>query len=146
MHVPTTLPRDRYNAYMRVYMTARYHRRRAMAIALLGGKCVECGTTENLELDHIDPASKTFNVGSRTVSEARYLEELKLCQLLCTHHHKIKTATGNSVEHGGGLSGKKNCKCDPCKEVKRLYYKHTKAGTLAEYKKEFHTRVASSIG
>jgi hypothetical protein len=138
MHVPSALPRDEYNAYMRVYMAARYHRRRAMAIALLGGKCVECGTTENLELDHIDPASKTFYVGGRTVSEARYLEELKLCQLLCTHHHKVKTAKARSVEHGGGLSGKRNCKCDPCKGRRNVYQKHRYSGTLDQYKKEFY--------
>lgn len=107
-----------------------------MALKLLGGVCVVCGTTEDLELDHIDPKLKTFNVGSRTVSEERYLEELKLCQLLCREHHKIKTAAAQSVEHGEGLSGKKNCTCDPCKARKKIYYKHTKAGTLDEYKVE----------
>lgn len=128
--------KEEYNAYMRVYMTARYHRRRAMAIELLGGKCVACGTVKDLEIDHVDPAAKTFNVGSRTVSEARYLAELKLCQLLCKYHHKIKTAAGNSVEHGGGLTGKKNCRCDLCKPLKNTYYRHHKNGTLAQYRAE----------
>lgn len=35
---------------------ARYRNRlRAKLIAILGGRCVECGTEENLEPDHLQP-------------------------------------------------------------------------------------------
>jgi 5-methylcytosine-specific restriction endonuclease McrA len=45
-----------YNAYMNKYMKERYERRRSEAVASLGGKCVVCGTTDRLELDHINPS------------------------------------------------------------------------------------------
>lgn len=42
--------KEEYNAYMRKYMLERYYRRKAEAIIALGGKCVKCGSTDNLEL------------------------------------------------------------------------------------------------
>ena len=53
---------DEYREHMRVYMMERYHKRRAEAVQLLGGKCVVCGTTEGLEIDHVDRSLKTMNV------------------------------------------------------------------------------------
>lgn len=66
----------------------------------LGGKCESCGTTENLEFDHIDPNSKKFSVTERlpeTPPGYPYTElvweEVDKCQLLCTSCHKKKTYT-----------------------------------------------------
>jgi 5-methylcytosine-specific restriction endonuclease McrA len=42
-------------AYMRTYIKARRKVRRARLIELLGGQCVRCGSTDELEFDHIDP-------------------------------------------------------------------------------------------
>ena len=40
-------------AYMRTYIMARRKVRRARLIELLGGRCVRCGSTDELEFDHI---------------------------------------------------------------------------------------------
>ena len=53
-------------------------KRKATMIKMLGGKCVDCGTTENLQFDHIDPSKKSFNI-SCVLSE-RMLTELEKCQ------------------------------------------------------------------
>lgn len=110
------------NAYMAEYMNRRYHQRRARAIAILGGCCVICGSTESLEIDHADRATKLIDLGRRwSTSESAYLAELAKCQLLCRQHHKEKSANEASVAHGGGVSGKRNCKCAPCRARKSEY-------------------------
>jgi hypothetical protein len=107
---------------MREYMLKRYHKRRSESIEKLGGKCVVCGVTENLEIDHIDRTTKTMAIsGLWSANIVRYEAELKLCQLLCEEHHKQKTSRENSVEHGGGKTGKRNCYCELCAPLKRAY-------------------------
>jgi 5-methylcytosine-specific restriction endonuclease McrA len=44
---------------MRGYIKARRKYRRER---LLGGECVRCGATDDLEFDHIDPKTKAFAV------------------------------------------------------------------------------------
>lgn len=90
--------RDEYNAYMREYMLRRYHARRAESYEILGGVCVACGTNENLQIDHIDPALKTTEISKLwSIAKVRYLKELELCQLLCKPHHIEKTS-GEATE------------------------------------------------
>lgn len=111
-----------YNADMSPRGLARYHKRRAEAIAMLGGACVKCGSIENLEFDHIDRGSKLDELGILfTRSKAATLEELEKCQLLCKPCHIEKTRSELTVGHGGGLSGMRNCKCEPCRAKKRAY-------------------------
>ena len=62
----------------------------------LGNKCVKCGTTKNLQFDHIDPKTKCFNVNPQDSWE-KTLPELYKCQLLCKLCHLEKTAT---VDYG----------------------------------------------
>jgi 5-methylcytosine-specific restriction endonuclease McrA len=125
--------REEYNAYMRDYQKARYYRRRLEAIASLGGKCVTCGRTEDLEFDHINPSDKTYNVARILTggSEQKVQAELQKCQLLCKECHDKKTyavdGDQKTVGHGGGNSGKRNCKCEPCKLKKAEYMKNNKA-------------------
>lgn len=117
--------REQYNAYMAQYMKKRMADRRAKAIIQLGGKCVQCGSTENLEFDHVnrdpDPRSRRGRGTMWTFSEKRLQAELEKCQLLCHDCHHEKTMGEISVPHGGGLSGKKNCPCVPCKQRKAEY-------------------------
>lgn len=109
------------------YHRKYYNARVARLIRLLGGKCAVCGGTENLEFDHVDPADKAFAITQRVKwSDETVLPELAKCQLLCQAHHKVKTIAAVSVEHGGGLSGRKNCKCDPCKARKAEYMREWK--------------------
>ena len=65
---------------------------RAHYVGLMGGKCVKCGTTENLEVDHINPEDKTLRISSMWLRKHdRIMEELDKCQLLCGDCHKQKT-------------------------------------------------------
>lgn len=119
--------RDCYNAYMRTYNLERYHRRRADAIALLGGKCAWCGSTEQLEVDHRDRTQKEVELSNAGVAEAKYWKEVTTkCHLLCRYCHRVKTAGETAVEHGGGVSGKRNCPCEPCRARKSEYMKNWK--------------------
>lgn len=54
------------------------------------GPCRRCGSTANLEVDHIDPAMKVHH---RVWSWARDRREAELrkCQVLCHRCHKAKT-------------------------------------------------------
>ena len=88
--------------YHRAYNLARYHRLRAEYIELLGGQCAVCGSCEQLEFDHVDPSTKTIDIGrllnvSKEVRDA----EMSKCQLLCKLHHIRKTSREAGVEHGG---------------------------------------------
>ncbi len=111
-----------YNAYMKSYMNARWKKRRAKAEARLGGKCNLCGSTEELEFDHIDPSTKATTIGrASSMNDEKFWKEVDKCQLLCGVHHRLKTSSEQSVGHGGGVSGKRNCKCQPCKQMKAKY-------------------------
>lgn len=128
---------------MAQYMKKRYHERRAIVLKTLGGKCVVCKSTKDLEMDHVDPQKKSFN-GTRMsgVSEKRFLEEIKKCQLLCDKHHTRKTVhdIGKKWAKGthGTLSSYRYCKCSICKKANSDWsrnYKRTRNSTA---------RVASS--
>ena len=124
---------EAYNAYMRTYMLNRYHEKRKQAIERLGGQCVDCGATENLEFDHADAKLKSFNIARIWSYKRERLEvELAKCVLRCKSCHLAKTYQVDrpTINHGGGVSGKRGCKCDPCKAKKSEYnrnYKKTRA-------------------
>lgn len=110
------------NEYHREYNLRRYHTRRQHAIEQLGGKCVDCGSTNDLEFDHTVREDKLFDSKRwMNVSLAKFEAEIQKCVLRCSPCHKIRTSQQMGVEHGGGTSGKRNCKCAPCKQRKREY-------------------------
>jgi hypothetical protein len=77
---------------MRVYMASRRARIRRELLAMLGGKCVWCGSPEDLHFDHKDPKTKLFDIASGLDRpRAQILAEVKKCQLLCGQHHREKT-------------------------------------------------------
>lgn len=85
--------------YMRRYMLDRYNRRKEEAIQFLGGVCVDCGTTNMLEFDHIEPTTKSFVIGKKlsSVSKEKLKEELEKCQLLCKTCHDEKHYNNGGV-------------------------------------------------
>lgn len=114
--------REEYNEYMRVYMTKRYHARRARAIEYLGGKCIDCGTSDSLEFDHKDPSQKTIDISGQSYSEERFMAELLKCELRCKPCHHRKTMTQRSFRAGGcGERGLWRCPCVKCKNARRIY-------------------------
>lgn len=86
------MPYADYNRKMAEYMKKRYHERRAAALETLGGKCSVCGTTEDLEIDHIDADDKEIPLNKMwSVSKERFFRELVKCQALCKTHHDEKS-------------------------------------------------------
>jgi len=88
--------KKRYTEYMKKYMKKRWSNRRQEAIEYLGGKCVKCGSTEELEFDHLSKTSKEFTLadfGSK--NEEDFHKELKKCRLLCKPCHYERTAKQN---------------------------------------------------
>ena len=82
--------RNKENAYK---WQSEYKKQRRQKIKdYLGGKCVGCGTTENLQFDHLDRTQKEFNI-SRNVCMAwdKLTAEADKCQLLCKDCHNVKT-------------------------------------------------------
>lgn len=108
-------------------------KRRQRARDYLGGVCASCESTDGLEFDHIDPSTKQEHVSeaiARHWSWARLVPELDKCQLLCRPCHiqkSVDNLDGRIVAHGGGMSGKKNCPCVPCKSRKSEYNRNYKA-------------------
>ena len=67
--------------------------KKAICLEYLGGKCVVCGTTHNLEFDHIKREGKKYEISSRVSNNFDNIkEELDKCQLLCAPCHLDKTA------------------------------------------------------
>lgn len=96
-----------YNAYMREYLTRRYHERRAVVVEMLGGQCVECGSTDDLELDHADATAKSYDL-CKILSASpwdKIMFELPKIQLLCAQHHRAKTTQDMAMHRARRAAG-----------------------------------------
>lgn len=117
----------------REYQRERYRIKKTEAVAELGGRCVKCSSTEDLQFDHIDPTSKVKNV-TVMFNTVKWKDEIKKCQLLCRKCHIDKSIIDKghkkAVGTHGTLSSYKYCKCDLCRDAKseysREYYKRVK--------------------
>lgn len=80
------------------------------------GPCAVCGSNENLEVDHINPATK-LDHRVWNWAEPRRLKELAKCQILCSDHHKEKTAKYRALvlKHGTASMYSRGCRCDSCR-------------------------------
>lgn len=135
-----------------------YQKFRDKCFDVIGRVCVECGSTENLEIDHKDRSQKKFGV-SKMMAPSRWpevLEELRKCQPLCSKCHKKKSkqemsVSGGQVKHGTLYQYGRGCRCDECRmrqsEYKRQWraetgqtksirnpYKKAVCGTVSMYK------------
>lgn len=111
----------------RAYRERRYAKRIELGLKTLGEKCVVCEATEKLEFDHIDPSTKLFDITTGWTRKLDlFMAELAKCQLLCAEHHLEKTKRDKGVEHGGGVWGKRNCPCDPCRLKRNEYMRNWK--------------------
>lgn len=85
--------------------------------------CVICGSTDRLEIDHVDRNTKV-NHRIWSWSKTRRDEELAKCQVLCYEHHLEKTvreSKGVQVPHGDDTRYTKwKCRCAPCTEAHRV--------------------------
>lgn len=117
--------KEKHNAYHRDYQKRRYHKRRSEALQRLGNKCAVCGSQEEMEIDHIDFTNKSFSVSRLWgVTESKFWDEIKKCQILCKFHHQEKTigeiAIRRPLTHGKYWAAYKHrCKCDLCEQYKK---------------------------
>lgn len=112
-------------------MTTPYQKRRQYAIEKLGGKCNVCGSTKNLQIDHIFRQEKSFPISQMwSISLERFNAELDKCQLLCKDCHKAKTlwevGQKPAITTHGTLSAYRYCKCNVCRKAYSDYYKEYK--------------------
>lgn len=122
--------------YMRDYMRRRYHDRRQKVIQELGGKCVSCGSQNNLQLDHKDRKKKTMRMADlHSVNDEQLQKELKNVQLLCKNCHDNKTREAwdfgaPKPRHGTySMYQRHKCRCPKCVAAYReLYEKRRAAG------------------
>ena len=74
------------------YHKSYYKARMDILKQLLGGRCARCGSTENLEFDHIDRTTKSFNIAKIAKRKFEDIkDELDKCELLCSSCHKAKS-------------------------------------------------------
>ena len=95
--------------YLRNYQRQWMARRRAEFFA--GKSCVRCGSCERLELDHIDPKTKT----THAIWSWRYdrrMEEIAKCQVLCHDCHLKKSASEalKGEQNGGAIMSEKTAR------------------------------------
>lgn len=140
----------------------RYVRNRAAAIELLGGRCADCATTENLQFDHIIAGSKKYEISVLLTgyAQATLLSELAKCALRCKPCHDAKTVA--SGETGGGwnklddsayqhgtarMYSYQACRCEPCRTAHRLYGRGLIAvGTVVTAEMITETRTVTAKG
>jgi len=68
------------------------HKKKSILVEHLGGKCVGCGTTENLQFDHLDRTQKSFTISKKLdYSLEKLIPEANKCQLLCYNCHEFKS-------------------------------------------------------
>lgn len=111
---------------------ARVDKYRAQALALLGSKCVNCGTTERLEFDHIkrDRVDQKHMISAmiRDQSWPTIEQELKKCQLLCEgcHAKKSHAERGRTGIYNHGTANRYRilgCRCELCSGYHKMYMK-----------------------
>jgi len=118
----------------RDYFNKRRQDRRKKLIAILGGKCARCGSTNNLQFDHKKPSIKEFRISSKIdAPEKVLLKEVNKCILLCEDCHRQKTKESwdfgvNKPKHGTIWYYKsRGCRCNKCKKAMSDYLKNKKS-------------------
>jgi hypothetical protein len=110
------------------YQNAWLQRRRTTWL-IENGPCRQCGSLDNLEVDHINPYTKTdHKVWS--LSEPKRNAELAKCQVLCSSCHHKKTTAQSYIQRRHGTTNMRRlggCFCTACKRAvadEKAYYRH----------------------
>jgi hypothetical protein len=113
--------------YMRPYQREWLRERRELWFKT-NGPCVQCGSWESLELDHVDPDEKVHHA-IWSWSEARRTAELDKCQALCCDCHRAKTIAAEHAKWEGNTTAclgprasvstyRRGCRCAGCCRAK----------------------------
>lgn len=119
-------------------------KKRACQVALLkarrqawlqaNGPCRQCGSSEALEVDHVDPANKvTHRIWSW--SQPRREAELANCQVLCASCHKGKTLAflRKPIVHGTRHAySRAGCRCRDCRSANASYNRQLRSALRSE--------------
>lgn len=82
------------------------------------GPCALCGSDENLEVDHIDPAVKSFSVHWGMRADLLAIE-LSKCRALCEKCHT--QLSGDQKRKPENEVKKPKCKCEECRLARNAY-------------------------
>lgn len=137
----------------------RYRAFKLKCHTYLGGlipTCVDCSTTENLEISHNDASMKTFDILSESgyiyekYWESHVRPELDKCSLRCEKCHLLYDNKRPEPVHGTeSMYNNHGCRCDPCKkaaiEAVRIRGGHKERvepqhGTLTMYSNPYRCR------
>lgn len=101
-----------------------YIKRRRYKWILENGPCQKCGSTEDLEIDHIDRTTKSVETKHIFVLKQETREaELAKCQVLCSSCHLDKTSLENRRFSHGTLAAyqRYRCRCYTCSKFHKEY-------------------------
>lgn len=117
---------DQKRAYQAKWVQQK--RARVRAAYLAGKTCAQCGSTDELQLHHRDPAQK---ISHRiwTWSEPRRLAELAKCDLLCRRCHQALHARWRAQkrQHGTTTMYRRGCRCERCATAAVAYNRARRA-------------------
>lgn len=96
------------------------------------GPCAQCGSSEQLEVDHVEPRVKSGAPPTRSIwgmAEPQRSRELSKCQVLCKGCHETKSnSERHRTEHGKSrMYGAHGCRCAVCVAWKREYDRERRA-------------------
>lgn len=94
----------------------RDRRARVRAAYFADKRCIDCGSAENLELDHIDRENKVGSDVWVWAEEKRKAEEAK-CVVRCQSCHRERHAEERRRHGPSGYN--RGCRCEVCKEASR---------------------------
>lgn len=126
-----------------------YKERRDLAKTKLGNVCSVCGTTEDLEFDHIDPTIKEHDVSEVWMYEDKFWNEISKCQLLCKPCHIIKTNKEKKqrvIIHGTiNQYQRYKCRCIDCKRCQSIWRKKYLLKT-GKSKRSYNSKLSGPVG
>lgn len=130
-------------------MLTRYHKRMSSAKEKLGNKCAVCSSPDGLQLDHIDPSTKSFTIGKlSSCSEQKFWVEVAKCQLLCQPCHAEKTrrelGQQDARKTHGTLSSYRYCRCERCRASMAEYCRKRRAGSSTAERLPFKQNVVGA--
>lgn len=106
----------------RAWVRKRYAQRRRSAIYLLGGKCARCGSENDLEIDHINPADKTCRFAYATMLKwDTFIAHIEKCQVLYSSCHLEKSKKDISKAMTGENNGHAKLSANDVLEIRDRY-------------------------
>lgn len=120
--------------YHNTYNLKYYYKKKEELKQKLGNKCAICGSTKNLQFDHINPMKKTIDISKSITSTNKILSELSNIQLLCKSCHDSKTKRDNSnLKYCGEANGNHKLTSEEVFEIRYKYYNlETSYGKLSK--------------